>query len=207
MIYGAQAQRVSEGIGSSTEEAEHVIKKYFRKFGGLKRWLADMADVSKYQNWVEDCLGRKYFVGESNAKGSADSAVRKGPNAIVQGIGASMTKMGVKYTEIAYQKINDKRRSLNPSALEAQIVGVIHDEVVSYVPGGYKLIDCVEKNGFYSPVYEYDDLSKEYAKVKQDAMELAMTEILSPLLEKTKWSGQNFPSKAEAMVGRRWSVK
>lgn len=84
-LYGGQASKLSEQSGLDIKEAEEVIKGYFKKFYGLARWLNKMGTLARYQKWVTDPIGRKYFVGEDNAKGSSDenTSVRKGCNAVI----------------------------------------------------------------------------------------------------------------------------
>lgn len=204
-IYGAQASRISEAIGCTPEEAEHIIAGYFDKFPGLKRWLDRMATLARYQKWVEDSVGRKYFVAESNAKGGDDENtwVRKACNAIIQGTSATMSKRAGFKTVQAYEKLNDYYCTRIVGFNRAELVAVVHDEIVSYVPGERQVIDIkTDSKGYSKIIYKCDEISWEFARLKQTAMEEAMNEILCPLIPDGVPIG-----KADPMCGEAWSIK
>lgn len=205
VIYGAQATRVQEEVGGELDEAEFIIAGYFAKFSGLKAWLDTQATLAKYQKWVQDSVGRKYFIAESNAKGSEDENtwVRKACNALIQGTSATMSKRAAWYVLQAYEKLNDYYCTRLNGFNRAELVAVIHDEIVSYVPGDRKLIDITTDNKGYSKlIYECDELSWQFARVKQECMERAMNEILCPLIPDGIRIG-----KAEPACGSSWAVK
>jgi len=75
-------------------------------------------------------------------------------------------------------------------------------EIVGIVPGPPKLIDInINAEGIANPIYEFEEVSWEYAKVIKDGMESAMSDILSPLI------GEPFPSKSDAGLGWSWAAK
>lgn len=77
------------------------------------------------------------------------------------------------------------------------------DECVAYVPGTRWIIDMKldKKSGVYTPIYDVDPISKEYAKIVGDCMVKAMNEMLSPLID-----GQEV-GRASPEIGASWACK
>ena len=203
VCYGGSGNRIATALHIDPEAAEDLLNTYFQTFPELKKYLDNTATLAKYQKFVECTLtGRRYFIGESNAKGLADenSAVRKAQNTLIQGSAAVMTKKAMWYVNEAFDDLNYRYSADIPEGKDGQLVAVIHDELVVYVPGERILVDIVDKNGVPTPKYEFTDLSKEFAKAVQQGMQRAMDELLQPLVE-------GFPSKADCHLGISWADK
>jgi DNA polymerase I-like protein with 3'-5' exonuclease and polymerase domains len=204
IIYGASAQSLAPGLKCSVEEAERFLAAYFGKFRGLKAWLDRSAKLAKKQKWVTSATGRKLFCFESNNKGSDNAVERKGPNALVQGLASDMMKMAFSRAVPRIERLNDKRRSLDPGCKIGWIQAIVHDEIVAIVPGTPKLIDIVKagnKDGTDKLIYEFPEIAMEYAELISGTMEEVESELLSPLI------GQDFPAKADPGLGFSWADK
>lgn len=202
VIYGAAAQSLAPSLGCSPEEAQEYLNKYFSRFNGLKKWLDTTAKVGKKQKWVRNAIGRLIFVNESNNKGSDNAVERKACNALVQSVGAEMMRLALYKVDKALDKLNTNRRLINPSAKEGWIQAPIHDELVCVVPEPPKLVDLnINEKGISNPIYEFEDVSWEYAEAVRQGMESAMSDILSPII------GEPFPSKSDAGLGWSWAAK
>lgn len=115
-----------------------------------------------------------------------------------------MMKMAFTRVVPRIERLNDKRRALNPGCQIGWIQAIIHDEITAVVPGSPKLIDIVKagnKDGTDKLIYEFPEISMEYAELISSTMEEVESELLSPLI------GQDFPSKADPGLGFSWADK
>lgn len=101
------------------------------------------------------------------------------------------------YIDKNFDKLNNKYKQ---NSKPGKIVGLIHDEAISYIPGQAKIIDLVEKNGSVIPTFKFPDISYEYAKAQEDGMKKAMDELLHVLIP-------GFPAKADCALGTSWASK
>lgn len=199
------ATTIASKLKVPQETAQKFIDNYFEKFYGLKIWLDNIGEQAKYQKWVQCPIsGRIYWVAEANAKGeeTENSAIRKATNALIQGISSIMTKEAGWYTDIAFEKLNFELSRHIPPGKEARLVAIVHDELVSYVPGTRRLVDMVfdKELDMYVPKYKYSEISYKFAKEKEKAMCKAMDNLFHTVVP-------GFPSKADAAIAEAWSAK
>ena len=203
LVYGGSANRISTALQVDIKVAEQLLNGYFNMFPELKDYIDRVSTLAKYQKWVEcPVTNRRYFIGESNAKGLSDDNTiqRKAVNTIVQGVSAIMTKKAAYLIDQNFEKLNNKYSKDFPIGNHGRIVALVHDECVSYIPGQGKVIDMIEKEGIWTPKYEYQPISYEYAKAQENGMKKAMDELLHPLVP-------DFPSKADCALGTSWAAK
>lgn len=132
-IYGGSANRISTALGVSVEEAEKLLKNFFKLFPELKVYIDKYSTLARYQKWVQcPVTNRIYFVAESNAKSLDDdnSVARRACNFIIQGLSAIMTKRALWYTDELFEELNKKYSADIPIGKEACIVAAIHDCVI-----------------------------------------------------------------------------
>lgn len=203
VIYGGSANRISTALQIDIHLAEKLLSNYFELFPELKNYIDEVSTKAKYQKWVEcPVTNRRYFVGESNAKGLDDdnTVQRKACNTLIQGVSAIMTKKAAYYVDMEFDKLNNAYSSDLATDMGGRIVALVHDEIVSYIPGQGKVIDIKEKNGVWVPEYEWQPISYEYARAQEAGMKRAMDELLHPLVP-------DFPSKADCALGTSWAAK
>ena len=193
VIYGGSANRISVALQVELELAEKLLSNYFELFPELKTYIDTVSTKAKYQKWVEcPVTNRRYFVGETNAKGLGDdnTVQRKACNTLIQGVSAIMTKKAAWYVDQEFEELNTRYSADLNIGKHGRIVALVHDEIVSYIPGQGKIIDMVEKEGIWTPKFEYKPISYEYARAQEHGMKKAMDELLHPLIP-------GFPSKAD----------
>lgn len=88
LIYLAQAPTIAGQIGSTKEEAQVAIDKYFSYpdgFYGLHQWLDSTALIGTELRWIRLITGEIIMTCESNSKGLSDgnSTARKSCNASI----------------------------------------------------------------------------------------------------------------------------
>lgn len=205
VVYGGSANRISVALQIPPEQAQRLLDSYFELFPELKDYLDTTATLAKYQKWVRcPVTGRRYFVGETNAKGLDDenTVMRKACNTLIQGISAIMTKKAAWYVDELFEDLNVRYSSDIATGCHGRVVALVHDEIVSYIPTAGKLTDFSfnEKKGIWVPKWEYTDLAQEFARAQEDGMKRAMDELLTPLVPE-------FPSKADCGLGSSWAAK
>lgn len=203
VIYGGSANRISVALQVELELAEKLLKNYFELFPELKDYIDTVSTQARFQKWVEcPVTGRRYFVGESNAKGLSDdnTVQRKACNTLIQGISAIMTKKASWYVDELFDELNTRYSADIPYGNHGRVVALVHDEIVSYIPGAGTVVDMVEENGLLVPKWEYTELSHEFARAQEEGMKIAMDELLHPLVP-------DFPSKADCGLGSSWAAK
>lgn len=189
IIYGMQASSLAEDIDVPLEEAEAMLSRYFSRFSDLKVWLDSTANKAKLEKRVRLPTGRVVFIGESNAKGNSDTntITRKATNGMIQGVGAEITKLALKYLLELVDKHN-----LVPLA-------VVHDEWNVLIPGEYKVVSsAIDESGYTKYKYEVSPSVKEVSLLIQAAMLKAESDILSPLV------GEDFPCGVDYNLGPYW---
>jgi len=111
-----------------------------------------------------------------------------------------MTKKAAWLVDKEFEKLNTKYSADILIGKEARLVALIHDEIVTYIPGQGKVIDIKEKDGVWVPEYKWQPISYEYAQAQENGMKKAMDELLHPLVP-------DFPSKADCALGTSWAAK
>ena len=204
VIYGGSANRISTALQIESELADELLNNYFTLFPELRQYIHEVSTLAKYQKWVEcPITNRRYFVGESNAKGLNDDNTiqRKACNTLIQGISAIMTKKAAFYVDELFEDLN-KKYKLVGSSTHGRIIALVHDEIVSYLPGQGKIIDLIysEEDKRWEPKWEFPEIAQEYAKAQEEGMKRAMDELLQPIVP-------DFPSKADCGLGSSWAAK
>lgn len=112
-----------------------------------------------------------------------------------------MTKRAAWLVDQAFEDLNNKYSKDISIGEEGRLIALIHDEVLTYIPGQGKVIDVKQNDkGIWEPIYKYDDISYEYARAQENGMKIAMNELLHPLVP-------DFPSKADCALGTSWAAK
>jgi hypothetical protein len=201
VIYGGSASRISTALQIEKEQAEGLLKNYFEMFPELQAYINRISTLAKYQKWVEcPVTNRRYFINESNSKGLDDenTTSRRACNCLIQGISSVMTKKASWNVMHLFDELNNKYSADIPEGKHSRLVGVIHDEIVSYIPGTGTITGELDKKG--NIVKEYSELTLEFARAQEMGMKKAMDELLHPLVP-------GFPSKAECGLGSSWASK
>ena len=142
LMYGRGANSLAVQLEVSPEEAKLLLKKYFKTYGGVKRWL-DKTAKDAIRNGFSTTLGgrKRWFTPPDPADPSYERQLghieRQGKNTPIQGTSADMVKYALVYI---YDKIREK-------GFEAWPIHTVHDEVVIEVreDQAKEVRDMVEK--------------------------------------------------------------
>jgi DNA polymerase-1 len=119
VVYGIGAQRFSIMTGLSVGEAENILRKYFGTYRQLDTYLHEAANRAVRDRQARTASGRLVrFRYDEQDRQQISMTKRNGKNTPIQGTSADILKR-------ALRLLNDELRGTN-----AQIVNIIHDEVV-----------------------------------------------------------------------------
>jgi DNA polymerase I len=119
VVYGIGAQRFSIMTGSTVSDAENILRKYFSTYRGLDTYLREAADRAVNDRQARTGSGRLVrFRYDEQDRQQISMTKRNGKNTPIQGTSADILKRALRLL----------REELAGST--AQIVNIIHDEVV-----------------------------------------------------------------------------
>ncbi|HKO36294.1 MAG TPA: DNA polymerase [Pyrinomonadaceae bacterium] len=125
VVYGIGAQRFSLMTGLGVPEAENVLRRYFSTYRGLDTYLRESANRAVDEKQARTGSGRLVrFNYDPSDRQQISMTQRNGKNAPIQGTSADILKR-------ALRLLNDELRDTS-----AQIVNIIHDEIVVEVNEG-----------------------------------------------------------------------
>jgi DNA polymerase-1 len=125
VVYGIGAQRFSMMTGLGVSEAEDVLRRYFATYKGLDRYLREAANRAVDEKQARTGSGRLVrFNYDPSDRQQVSMTQRNGKNAPIQGTSADILKR-------ALRLLSDELRNTS-----AQIVNIIHDEIVVEVDEG-----------------------------------------------------------------------
>ncbi|HSK65107.1 MAG TPA: DNA polymerase [Pyrinomonadaceae bacterium] len=119
VVYGIGAQRFALMTGLSTSDAENVLRRYFGTYRELDSYLRDAASRAVSERQARTASGRLVrFRYDENDRQQVSMTQRNGKNTPIQGTSADILKR-------ALRLLKDDLSTTN-----AQIVNIIHDEIV-----------------------------------------------------------------------------
>ena len=119
VVYGIGAQRFALMTGLSVSDAENVLRRYFSTYRELDTYLRDAANRAVNDRQARTGSGRLVrFRYDENDRQQISMTQRNGKNTPIQGTSADILKR-------ALRLLKDELSDTN-----AQIVNIIHDEIV-----------------------------------------------------------------------------
>ena len=138
ILYGSGPAKVAETVTDfnrengimevfTVDDAKEAIKKYFKTYKRLKKWLDEQNELIRTQGFIYSALGRKRRLKDvfSSDKGLAASQVRSGVNFLVQSVSSDVNLLAA----------IDVHNHLKREGLEAkaQIIALVHDSILAVV--------------------------------------------------------------------------
>lgn len=123
IIYGQSRYGLAKALGITWEEAEDFIKKYFKTYPGVKKYMTEIVTFAEKKGYVESIYGRKrHLETEMNSSNTQvrEFAKRAAINHPMQGTAADLIK-------VAMIDLNNK---LIENNLESKMIVQVHDELV-----------------------------------------------------------------------------
>ena len=119
VVYGIGAQRFAMMTGLSVPDAENVLRRYFATYRQLDAYLRDAANRAVSERQARTASGRLVrFRYDENDRQQISMTQRNGKNTPIQGTSADILKRALRLLK---EELSDTN---------AQIVNIIHDEIV-----------------------------------------------------------------------------
>jgi DNA polymerase-1 len=128
LAYGLSPYGLAAQLDISSEDARIMMDDYFRRFGGIRTYLAQVVEVARGKLYTETMYGRRRKLPDlvSDNRQRREIAERMALNAPIQGSAADIVK-------IAMLKVD---QALRDSQLRSRLLLQVHDELVLEVAKG-----------------------------------------------------------------------
>ncbi|WP_316667866.1 DNA polymerase I [uncultured Propionibacterium sp.] len=128
LAYGLSAYGLSSRLGVSVPEARALMDDYFRTFGAVRDYLAEVVVRARAQGYTQTMMGRRRYLPDLNSSNRQrrEMAERMALNAPIQGTAADIIKVAMLGVE----------RALGEAGLSSRMLLQIHDELVLEVAAG-----------------------------------------------------------------------
>jgi DNA polymerase-1 len=128
LVYGLSEYGLAKQLRISNSEAKQLMSDYFARFGGVRRYLAQVVDEAKLNGYTVTTFGRRRPFDDlkSSIFQVREAARRAALNAPIQGTAADIMKL-------AMTRIDRKIKELG---LNSRILLQVHDELVFEVAKG-----------------------------------------------------------------------
>lgn len=122
LAYGLSSYGLSQQLGIPVPEARALRDRYFERFGGVQRFLADVVERARHTGYTETLMGRRRYLPDLNStnRQRRSMAERAALNAPIQGSAADIIKVAM--VDVA-QKLRDE-------SLQSRVLLQVHDELV-----------------------------------------------------------------------------
>ncbi len=128
LVYGLSEYGLAKQLRISNADAKQLMADYFERFGGVKRYLAQVVDEAKLDGFTKTTYGRRRPFDDLNSKIFAlkENARRAALNAPIQGTAADIMKLAMINVD----------KALVSSGVKSRILLQVHDELVLEVAKG-----------------------------------------------------------------------
>lgn len=128
LVYGLSEYGLAKQLGLSNADAKQLMKDYFERFGGVRRYLAKVVEDAKAVGYTKTLHGRRRPFDDLNSSifQVRENARRAALNAPIQGTAADVMKL-------AMNAIHAEMASIG---LKSQMLLQVHDELVFEVAKG-----------------------------------------------------------------------
>jgi DNA polymerase I len=122
IIYGISAFGLSQRLSIPRKEAAEIIEAYNTEFPALKKYMDEIINIAREQEYVETILGRRRYLRDINSRNMTirGYAERNAINAPIQGSAADIIKVAM---------INI-HRWMKKEKLKSRMIMQVHDELV-----------------------------------------------------------------------------
>jgi DNA polymerase-1 len=134
LVYGLSEYGLAKLLGLSNADAKQLMKDYFERFGGVRRYLAKVVEDAKAVGYTTTYHGRRRPFDDLNSSifQVRENARRAALNAPIQGTAADIMKM-------AMNQIQD---AIETKGMQSRMLLQVHDELVFEVyPGEAKALE------------------------------------------------------------------
>jgi DNA polymerase-1 len=134
LVYGLSEYGLAKQLGLSNADAKQLMKDYFERFGGVRKYLAKVVEDAKAVGYTTTYHGRRRPFDDLNSSifQVRENARRAALNAPIQGTAADIMKLAMNQIQLA----------LEAKAMRSRMLLQVHDELVFEVyPGEAKALE------------------------------------------------------------------
>jgi DNA polymerase-1 len=134
LVYGLSEYGLAKQLGLSNADAKQLMKDYFERFGGVRKYLARVVEDAKAVGYTTTYHGRRRPFDDLNSSifQVRENARRAALNAPIQGTAADIMKLAM----------NQIQEALEAKAMRSRMLLQVHDELVFEVyPGEAKALE------------------------------------------------------------------
>ncbi len=126
LVYGISEFGLARNIGVSRFEAAEFIKKYFKRYPGVKRFMDEAVEKGQMDGYAITMMGRRRYLPElkSDKNNIREFGKRIAMNMPVQGTAADIIKLAM--VKVA--------SALEEAKLQARLILQVHDELIIECP-------------------------------------------------------------------------
>jgi DNA polymerase-1 len=128
LVYGLSEYGLAKQLRISNAEAKQLMSDYFSRFGGVRRYLAEVVEEAKTKGFTQTIFGRRRPFDDLNSRvfQLRENARRAALNAPIQGTAADIMKLAM--TMIHHE--------IQARGLKSRMLLQVHDELVFEVYKG-----------------------------------------------------------------------
>lgn len=128
LVYGLSEYGLAKQLGLSNADAKQLMKDYFERFGGVRRYLAKVVEDAKAVGYTKTFHGRRRPFDDLNSSifQVRENARRAALNAPIQGTAADVMKLAM----------NAIHGEMTSAGLKSRMLLQVHDELVFEVARG-----------------------------------------------------------------------
>jgi DNA polymerase I len=134
LVYGLSEYGLAKQLGLSNADAKQLMKDYFERFGGVRKYLAKVVEDAKAVGYTTTYHGRRRPFDDLNSSifQVRENARRAALNAPIQGTAADIMKLAM----------NQIQEALEAKSMRSRMLLQVHDELVFEVfPGESKALE------------------------------------------------------------------
>ncbi|MFY9304179.1 MAG: DNA polymerase, partial [Rhodoluna sp.] len=128
LVYGLSEYGLAKQLGLANAEAKQLMKDYFERFGGVRRYLAKVVEDAKAVGYTKTLHGRRRPFDDLNSSifQVRENARRAALNAPIQGTAADLMKLAMNAIQV----------QMLATGLKSKMLLQVHDELVFEVAKG-----------------------------------------------------------------------
>lgn len=128
LVYGLSEYGLAKQLGLTNSDAKQLMKDYFERFGGVRKYLAKVVEDAKNVGYTKTIYGRRRPFDDLNSKifQVRENARRAALNAPIQGTAADIMKLAM----------NAIALEIEAQSLKSRMLLQVHDELVFEVAKG-----------------------------------------------------------------------
>ena len=145
LAYGLSPYGLSRQLGVPVDEAKTLHARYFERFAGIGRYLAEVVETARETGYTETMFGRRRYFPQlrSSNRRVRDMAERAALNAPIQGSAADIIKMAM----------IEVHRRLTEQGFASRVVLQVHDELLLEIaPGERGEVEQLVREAMAQPV-------------------------------------------------------